>query len=92
MWLGSIWRQYGPSWSDVGAHAMLGTLIDGTIMGPGDGTLDCGAVLGSGNGTLGGGNLVEYIVGRDVASIFCRFLWPGIVHPQLVKGVLDLDF
>ena len=52
---------------------MLGTLTDGAVMGPGDGILDGGAVLGPGNGTLGGCSLVEYIVGRDVASVFYRF-------------------
>ena len=53
---------------------MIGTLGDGAAMGPGNANLGGGAVLGTGDGTLGGGEVIGAIVGRDVASIFCKVL------------------
>ena len=44
---------------------------DGTL---GDVTLGDGAAMGPDNGTLCVGAVIGAIVGRDVASIFCRVL------------------
>ena len=44
------------------------------MTGEGDGTLGDDAVMGPGNGTLCVGAVIVDIVGRDIASIFCRVL------------------
>ena len=52
---------------------MLDTLSDVTVTGLGDETL-VGSVLGPGDGTLSGGDVVRYMLGRDVAIILFRVL------------------
>ena len=54
--------------------AIIVTLDVDTVTGEGDGTLGDGAVMGPGNGTLCVGAVIVDIVGRDIASIFCRVL------------------
>ena len=44
------------------------------MTGTGDGTLGDDAVMGPGNGTLCVGAVIGAIVGRNIASIFCRVL------------------
>ena len=57
------------------------------MMGLGDVTLSGGAVLGPVNGTLGCVDAVGDMVGRYVASIFCRILMAYIFSSPTANGV-----
>ena len=69
------------------------TLGGGAVMVPVNGTLGDGAVLVPGNVTPGSGDVVGAIVGRYVASIFCRFLiawnWSSLIDNE-VSGFVFL--
>ena len=68
------------------ASAELGTLSDGAVTVPGYDTLSGDGVMGPGDGTLGCGNIVGYMVGRDVASIFCMVLMASICSYPTENG------
>ena len=66
--------------------SVLDTLRDCAVVGLGDGpTLRDGAVVGVGDAPLGG-NVVGALVGRDVASIPCRFLMAYIYSSPTKNG------
>ena len=62
---------------------MIGILGDGTVMRPGYGILGDGAMMGP---CYGAGDAVLDIVGRDVASIFCRGLMACNCSPPIDNG------
>ena len=50
------------------------------------GTLGYGALMGVGDGTLGAGDVVRAIVGRYLASIFCRVLMDCYFSSPIANG------
>ena len=83
------------------AGSMLGTFRDRTVVGICDGiTLGYVALVVIGDGTtlryvtvVGtydcplGGDVVRVLVGRDVSSITCRFLWPTFFILHYKRGL-----